>query len=173
VTLVGAPGTVAGVTELLVEDETLVPAEFVAVTVNVYVVPFTKPVTVTGDEPPVAVKPPVLEVTVYDVTADPPLFTGGVNEIVAWPLPATAVTLVGAFGTVAGTIVLLVEEAILVPTLFVAVTVNVYVVPFVKPVTVNGDDPPLAVKLPVFEVTVYDVIDAPPLFTGALNEIVA
>lgn len=63
-TLVGAPGVVAGTTELLVPDGVLVPCEFVAVTVKVYVVPFVRPVIVIGDEPPVAVKPPVFELTV-------------------------------------------------------------------------------------------------------------
>jgi hypothetical protein len=36
----------------------------------------------------------------------------------------------------------------------VAVTVNVYDVPFVRPVTVIGDDAPVAVNPPGFEVTV-------------------
>jgi hypothetical protein len=46
-----------------VEDE-LVPAAFVAVTVNVYVVPLLKPVIVIGDAPPVAMKLPMFDVTV-------------------------------------------------------------------------------------------------------------
>ena len=62
-TIVGAPGAVAGTTELLVADAMLVPSAFVAVTVKVYVVPFVKPVTTIGELPPVAVCPP-LEVTV-------------------------------------------------------------------------------------------------------------
>ena len=32
--------------------------------------------------------------------AEPPLLAGAVNEIVAWPLPGVAATLVGALGTV-------------------------------------------------------------------------
>jgi hypothetical protein len=43
---VGALGTPAGVTELLVPDTVLVPIAFVAVTVKVYAVPFVSPVTV-------------------------------------------------------------------------------------------------------------------------------
>jgi hypothetical protein len=62
VPIVGVPGTVAGTTELLVAEAVLVPYEFVAVTVNVYVVPFESPVTVIGDEPPYVVTP------VFDVT---------------------------------------------------------------------------------------------------------
>jgi hypothetical protein len=64
VTLVGAPGTPRGVTEFDAVDEALVPALFVAVTVNVYAVPFVSPVIVIGDAPPVALNPPTLEITV-------------------------------------------------------------------------------------------------------------
>jgi hypothetical protein len=39
---------------------------------------------------------------------------------------------------------LLVPEMVLVPTALVAVTVNVYAVPFVRPVIVIGDEEPLA-----------------------------
>jgi hypothetical protein len=77
-----------------------------------------------------------------------------VNEIVACPFPLVAVTPVGASGTVAETIELLVDDAILVPKEFVAVTVNVYVVPFDRPVIVIGVVPPVALKPPTFEVTV-------------------
>jgi hypothetical protein len=154
VPIVGAPGTLAGTTELLVEEAILVPIAFVAVTVKVYVTPLVKPVTVIGEEPPVPVNPPGLDVTVYEVIAEPPSLPGGVKVTVASPLPAVAVPIVGAPGTLAGTIELLVEEAILVPIAFVAVTVNVYVVPFVKPVTVIGDEPPVPVNPPGLEVTV-------------------
>jgi hypothetical protein len=106
-------------------DDVLVPTELVAVTVKVYVAPFVRPVMTIGDAPPVAVKPPVFEETVYDVMAEPPLLTGGVKVTVAWPLPATALMLVGAFGTVAGVTELLVADGTLVPAKFVAVTVKV------------------------------------------------
>ena len=85
---------------------------------------------------------------------DPPLLTGGVKLMVAWPFPATAVTPVGAPGVVAGTTELLGLELELVPFAFVAVTVKVYVVPFVRPVTVIGDEPPVAVCPPTSELTV-------------------
>ena len=85
---------------------------------------------------------------------EPPLLADGVNEMVACPLLATAETAVGAFGTVAGVTELEALDAVLVPTAFVAVTMNVYAVPFVSPVTVIGDPPPLAVKPPVFDETV-------------------
>ena len=125
VTPVGASGTVAGVTEFELEDATLSPTAFVATTVNVYTVPFESPVIVIGEEPPVALNPPMLEVTVYEVIAEPPLLTGAVKLIVAWPLPATAVTPVGASGTVAGTTEFELADAILSPSAFVATTVNV------------------------------------------------
>jgi hypothetical protein len=64
VTPVGASGTTTGITEFEAAEDTLVPLAFVAVTVKVYVVPFTRPVTVIGEPPPVAVKPPMLDVTV-------------------------------------------------------------------------------------------------------------
>jgi hypothetical protein len=84
----------------------------------------------------------------------PPFDTGAVNEIVACPFPLTARMSVGASGTVAGVTVLLALDEILVPAMFVAVTVNEYVFPFVSPVTIIGEELPLAVNPPVFEVTV-------------------
>ena len=66
---------------------------------------------------------------------EPPSDAGAVQDTVASPSPATAVTLVGAPGTVAGITELLAEDAALVPALLVAVTVKVYAVPFVRPVT--------------------------------------
>ena len=154
VPIVGASGTVAGVTELLVADCVLVPYALLAVTVNVYVVPFERPVIVIGDEPPVALKPPVFDVTVYVVIADPPFETGAVNEIVASPFPRTAVTPVGAPGTVTGVTEFVAVDAELVPTAFVAVTVKLYVVPFVRPVTITGEAPLYTTNPPVFEETV-------------------
>jgi hypothetical protein len=154
VTLVGAFGTVAGVTALLVADAELVPILLLAVTVNVYGVPLVSPVTVIGEPPPVAVNPPIFEVTVYVVIADPPLETGGVKDMVAWPLPATAVTPVGAPGIAAGVTELLATELVLVPIAFVAVTENVYAVPLLRPVRVICELPPVALNPPTFEVTV-------------------
>jgi hypothetical protein len=46
VTAVAAPGTVAGVTLFDTAEAKLVPSAFVAVAVNVYVVPLTNPVIV-------------------------------------------------------------------------------------------------------------------------------
>jgi hypothetical protein len=151
---VGAPGTVAGTTELLVPEAMPVPTLFVAVTVKVYVTPLVNPVIVIGEAPPVAVIPPGLDVTVYKVIAELPLFTGGVNVTVAWPFPAVAVPIVGAPGTPAGVTALLALELLLSPTLLVAITVKVYEVPFVKPVIIIGEEPPVAVSPPGLDVTV-------------------
>ena len=46
VTDVGAPGAIAGIAAPDATDATPVPAEFVAVTVNVYEVPLVRPTTV-------------------------------------------------------------------------------------------------------------------------------
>jgi hypothetical protein len=55
---------------------------------------------------------------------------------VADALPAVADTPIGGSGFVAGTTAPVAEEGGLVPSALVAVTVNVYETPFVRPVTV-------------------------------------
>jgi hypothetical protein len=98
----GAPGTANGVTPADADDAAPVPIAFVAVTVNVYAVPFDNPVTVAVVAHVVdAVKPPGEDVTVYPVIAVPPLLAGAVHDTVATPLPGVADTAVGAPGTVA------------------------------------------------------------------------
>jgi len=74
-----------------------------------------------------------------------PPFDGAVHETVACPSPGTALTPVGAPGTVGAAAGVTGDEATdagPVPTLFVAVTVNVYAVPSVRPLT--STDVPLA-----------------------------
>ena len=63
-----------------------------------------------------------------------------------------------------------VDAGLTCPELLVAVAVKVYDVPFVRPVTVIGDELPVAVMLPGEEVTVYPVIPPP---TEAVNDMVA
>jgi hypothetical protein len=63
----------------------------------------------------------------------------------------------GAIGT-ASAIALLGAEGLPVPALLVAVTVNVYLLPLVSPVTVTGLAVPLAVIPPGLAVTVYVVM---------------
>ena len=63
-TEVGAPGMVAGVTLFDAADTGPVPAELVAVTVNVYAVPLVRPPTTSGLPGPDAINPPGFEVAV-------------------------------------------------------------------------------------------------------------
>jgi len=75
----------------------------VAVTVNVYGVEPLRPLTVTGEDAPVPVIDPGLEVAVYPVIADPPLSDGAVKVMLAdVELAKEAVPIVGAPGTVLG-----------------------------------------------------------------------
>jgi hypothetical protein len=59
--------------------------------------------------------------------------------------------------------------ALPVPTPLVAVTVNVYAVPLVSPVTTRGLPPPDATAPPGDAVAVYPVIGAPPVLAGAVK----
>src|SRR5918912_1152678 len=175
VTAVGAPGTVAGVTLLEASEAGPVPTAFVAVTVNVYAVPFVSPVTVavvgtsvlpTGGLT-VAEPPAGEEVTVYEVIALPPFEAGAVQDTLAAALPAVATTPVGAPGAVAaptGVTAFDGVDAGPVPAALEALTVKKYVVPFVNPVTVAlvAGAATVAVSPPGLDVTVYEVTMLPP-----------
>ncbi len=100
VVAVGDVEDALGVTLLEGVDAGPVPAELVAVTVKVYVVLLVSPFTVMGLDGLAAVMPLGLDVTVYDVIALPPFEAGAVKLTLACALPATAVTPVGAPGTV-------------------------------------------------------------------------
>ena len=86
--------------------------------------------------------------------AAPPVTPGAVNVTEALPLPRVAVPIVGAPGRVAGVTLFDAADAEPVPTLLVAVTVNVYAVPLVNPLTVIGLAEPVPVIPPGLEVTV-------------------
>jgi hypothetical protein len=58
------------------------------------------------------------------------------------------------------------------PALFVASTVNVYALPLVRPVTVQLMVDVVQVNEPGDEVTVYEMIAAPPVVNGADQETV-
>ena len=76
----------------------------------------------------------------------PPLLAGAVHDTVAEPFEATADTPVGAPGTTAaGVTDAEALDAALLPTLLLALTVNVYPVPFERPVTKQFLALPLAV----------------------------
>ena len=100
---------------------------------------------------------PTNGVTVYALIAEP--FPDGTLQLtVAAALPLDAATLLGASGVVAGVTALDVPTG-LEPAEFIALTVKVYVVPFVRPVIVTLVTPPVTVKaekavLPTYDVTV-------------------
>ena len=71
--------------------------------------------------------------TMKSVIVEPPL-DAAVHDAVIDPAPATSVKPVGAEGTVRGETEVVHTEATLIPTLFTALTRNVYDVPFVKDV---------------------------------------
>jgi hypothetical protein len=111
-----------------------------------------------------------------------PVFDGAVQLTAADALPAVAATPVGAPGTdgPVGVTAFDDEDAGPVPLAFVAVTVKVYAVPFVRPVTVVDVPGGLPVSVtavcavgPANGVTVYLVIELPPLFDGAVQLTVA
>jgi hypothetical protein len=121
-----------------------------------------------GELAPVAVGP-VEAVTLYPVIVAPPVLAGAENETLAVVLPAEATALVGAPGTVLGVTLLLAAEALLSPAEFVALNVNVYAVPFARPVIVcDKVVVPALLSVPPagLDVTVYPVIAAPPLSDG-------
>ena len=74
--------------------------------------------------------------------------------LLACAFPAVALPMVGAPGTVAGVMLFDGAEAGPVPTELLALTVNVYAVPLLSPVTVIGDAFPVATIDPGLEVTV-------------------
>jgi hypothetical protein len=83
-------------------EATEFPAALVATTVKVYDASVAKPDTSIGELPPVAVKPPGEDVTLYPVMVLPPVEAGAVKATLAWARPAVATGLVGAPGTVLG-----------------------------------------------------------------------
>ena len=148
----GAPGGPRMVTGADGEDGVEVPAAFVAVTMNVYGVPAVSPATVIVPDPvwdTAPVKEPVSEVAVYLVIAEPPLDAGAVNATVALDDPAAVTApMVGAPGTVSGVTGADAADAAEVRPPFVAVAVNVYAVPLVRPVTSQDPDSPVTVHAP-------------------------
>jgi len=138
-TLVGELGAVLGVTAVEGTDAAPGPALLVARTVNVYGVPFVRPLTVHESGPAVQVHvlPPGLDVAVYPVIGAPPFDGGADHETATWASPATAVTLVGAPGVVDGVTGADGCEPGPVPRAFVAVTEKVYAVPFDSPGTTH------------------------------------
>jgi len=98
--------------------------------------------------------PAALRTTYFEIDA-PPLLTGALHETTEWVFAApVADTPVGAPGTVEGTTPAERTEAEPVPDTFVAVTVNEYEMPFVRPETVHEVVAVVQNSAPGFEVTV-------------------
>ena len=126
----GAPGNVFGVAARDAVEASEVNSAFSATTVKVYAVPFVKPVmlqangfgngAVNSQDPPAGD-----EVTMYLVGADSAEFAGAVNETVAAPFEAVAITLLGASGFAIGLTAVDAADELVVPVAFVAVVVNV------------------------------------------------
>ena len=119
------------------------------------------PVTEMGDVAAVAelVAPPLLEMheALYAVIATPPSSVGAVNAVLIRASPRVTDVMLGAVGEVGfGRNADDAIDAALVPAAFVAVTVQVYVLALVRPVTVNGEATPLAAPVlpPLLEVQV-------------------
>lgn len=136
-----ASGRPAGTTAADNTEAEEEPETFEALTLNRYDVPFTKPVTVhVVDEIVEQVAPSGNEVTVYPPITAPPSLLGTVQETTDRPsAPVVAITSVGAEATDEGVIATDAADAPLVPAAFVAVTVNVYLMPLVRPVTVQDN----------------------------------
>ena len=170
---------VLGVTVADAADGSEVPYVFVAVTVNVYEVPGVSPVTVKvlAVVRVLLIPPAGFDVTVYAVMGEPPVDVGAVNTTVAVVLPvAVEVPIPGAVGRPNVATDEDGEDATEVPYVFVAVTVNVYEVPGVSPLTVMVPAPAwdtVPVKPPGSEVAVYPLIVEPPSYVGVLNATVA
>jgi hypothetical protein len=108
------------------------------------------------------------------VIGDPPSLAGGVHETTACVSPASAVTLAGALGGLAGTTNAKFEFGP-VPTEFVACTQQTYWTGMSSALTVIGEVAPV----PVFvgcafgsldeHVAVYPVIGSPPLLAGTVK----
>ena len=175
VPMVGAPGTVRGVT-LTLPLALLVPIAFVAFTLQLYAVPFVRLETVTGLALPVPPVPPAgVHVAAYPVIGEPPSDAGAVKAMLALALPGVAGPIVGAPGGPTG-VTFASLEADPVPTTLVAVTLQPYCTPFVRFITTIGLDEPFTVRVVccvAAHVAVYDVIAEPPFDAGAVNATVA
>jgi hypothetical protein len=106
-----------------------------------------------------AVKLPGVDVAVYELIEVPPVAPPVTVMVVAALLygrlvPTSATVITGACGIVVAVMLLDAADAAPVPAELVALTVNVYATPDCKPVTVIGDDAPVAVNPPGLDVTV-------------------
>jgi len=161
-TTVGAAGTLGtgmGVTTADGADAAEVPPALVAVTVNVYAVPFVKPDTTHEPNAPpiVQVAPPGDASTVCDVAGHTSNAT--LTDTLTAPSPTTTPATAGTFGFAIGVTDADGSDAAEVPPAFVAVAVNVYAVPLVRPDTTHEPEAPTIVHVapPGDATTVCDV----------------
>ncbi len=125
--------------------------------------PFVRPDTTHEPDAPVIVHvaPPGDAITVCDVAAVPAV--AAEIEAVTDASPATTLGTAGTFGFAIGVTDADAADAAEVPPAFVAVAVNVYAVPFVRPVTTHDPDAPVIVHVapPGDAVTRCDVAAVP------------
>jgi hypothetical protein len=162
-------------------EATLVPPALTATTEIIYETPALSPVTVIGLVVPdvfIVVPPPTgVAETIYVIPLPPD--DEGAKETVTCPLPDVIVRPPAPGGAGGATGMTPAEKADggLVPAELVAVTENIYAIPFVNPVTVIGLFVPVAVIFgppPVgVAVTVYEMIALPPVEAGGENVTVA
>jgi hypothetical protein len=117
--------------------------------------PVVRPSTVHDRVVVVQDLPPGFDVTVYPLIAAPPVVVGAFHDTTETPFaPEVAVTPVGAPGAAAGTAGADAVEAVPVPDALVAVTVNVYATPLVRPSTTHEVVEVVQILPPGLEVTV-------------------
>jgi len=173
VTLVGAPGVVAGVVAVDGFEMTLVPAAFIATILNEYAVPLMRPLIVQDVAVVVlhTTAAVVASVIVYPVMSAP-LVAGAVQVNVIEPFPKLGVNAVIFDGAVAGTTLFEIAMSLR-PASVIATTLNVYAVPFVSRLTTQVVSPAVVqVRVLPEVVTKYPVIGNPPVLVGAVHEIV-
>jgi hypothetical protein len=151
----GVDGTVLGIATADSAEGAPSPFAFVAVTVHVYDFPFDRPATTIGElAPPSEPAAPPFEdaqSAVYPVIGLPPS-NGVVNETVICALPGVTDGCAGGSGTRLGITGADAGDGELGPCTFAAVTVHVYVLPLVRPVTMIGEPaPPTVSGGPPFE----------------------
>jgi hypothetical protein len=145
---------VSVVIELDADEAGDVPLAFVAVTVNVYEVAPVRPLTDIGLDKPDPLPPAGDDVAVNAVMADPPVAFAVYPTVAVFTPVFVAEPIVGACGIVVAVMLLDAAEGFPVPAAFVPVTVKVYAVADCRPVTVKGEDAPVAVYPPGEDVTV-------------------
>jgi hypothetical protein len=117
--------------------------------------PVVRPSTVHDRVVVVQDLPPGFDGTVYPLIAAPPVVVGAFHDTTETPFaPEVAVTPVGAPGAAAGTAGADAVEAVPVPDALVAVTVNVYATPLVRPSTTHEVVEVVQILPPGLEVTV-------------------